>query len=145
MACPRATDVYFGQRPVANPGKVKRIRRSSTVTVVALRLPRQPLRRCSRRPRCLDDEIAGIVDRLEQRYPVEVVSGFDLEERVRGVYRQFGTAHLRTYVAIFVERLVRRSIDERSGSHQTQSRWRHGFRTLWRDAAVTLQQTLPLA
>ncbi|MGN9907604.1 three-helix bundle dimerization domain-containing protein [Phytohabitans sp. LJ34] len=61
-----------------------------------------------------DDEIAGIVDRLEQRYPREVVSGFDLEGRVRRVYRQFGTAHVRTFVAIFVERVVRRSIDEPS-------------------------------
>lgn len=61
-----------------------------------------------------DEAIAGIVDRLQQRYPREVVSGSDLEGRVRGVYRQFGTAHLRTYVAIFVERIVRRSIEEPS-------------------------------
>ncbi|GFJ96023.1 hypothetical protein Prum_096650 [Phytohabitans rumicis] len=43
-----------------------------------------------------------------------MVSAFDLEGRVRGVYRQFSTAHLRTFVAIFVERLVRRSIEEPS-------------------------------
>ncbi|WP_371871441.1 three-helix bundle dimerization domain-containing protein [Phytohabitans rumicis] len=58
--------------------------------------------------------MAGIVDRIQQRYPREVVSAFDLEGRVRGVYRQFSTAHLRTFVAIFVERLVRRSIEEPS-------------------------------
>ena len=59
-----------------------------------------------------DAEIAGIVDRLQRRYPREVVSGLDLEGRVRGVYRQFETTHLRTYVAVLVERLVRRSIEE---------------------------------
>lgn len=59
-----------------------------------------------------DEEIAGIVDRLQRRYPREVVSGLDLEGRVRGVYRQFDTTHLRTYVAVLVERLVRRSIEE---------------------------------
>jgi len=61
-----------------------------------------------------EEAIAGIVDRLQRRYPREVVAGFDLEDRVRSVYRQFGTAHLRTYVAIFVERIVRRSIEEPS-------------------------------
>lgn len=61
-----------------------------------------------------EEQIAGIVDRLQQRYPREVVSGFDLEGRVRGAYRQFGTARVRTFVTIFLERLVRRSIEEPS-------------------------------
>ena len=59
-----------------------------------------------------DEQIAEIVSRLQQRYPREQVSQADLEGRVRGFHRQFSTARIRTFVAIFVERLVRRSIEE---------------------------------
>jgi len=58
-----------------------------------------------------DEQIAEIVERIEQRYPREQISRAELEGRVRGFYRQFGTARIRTFVAIFVERLVRRSIE----------------------------------
>jgi hypothetical protein len=34
--------------------------------------------------------------------------------RVRGFHRQFNTARIRSFVSVFVERLVRRSIDQPS-------------------------------
>jgi hypothetical protein len=58
-----------------------------------------------------DRQIAEIVDRLRRRYPGELISGSDLEGRVRSSYRQFGAARIRAFVGIFVERLVRRSIE----------------------------------
>jgi hypothetical protein len=33
---------------------------------------------------------------------------------VRGFYHQFDTARIRTFVAVFVERLVRRSVEQAS-------------------------------
>jgi len=59
-----------------------------------------------------DVQIAEIVGRLQQRYPREQISRADLEGRVRGFHRQFSTARIRIFVAVFVERLVRRSIEE---------------------------------
>jgi hypothetical protein len=41
----------------------------------------------------------------------------DLERRVRGFHRQFDNAAIRTFVAVFVERLVRRSIEEPSSEN----------------------------
>jgi len=61
-----------------------------------------------------DAQIAEIVGRLQRRYPREQISRADLEGRVRGFHRQFSTARIRTFVAVFVERLVRRSIEEPS-------------------------------
>ena len=61
-----------------------------------------------------DEQIAEIVGRIQQRYPGEQISRAELEGRVRGFQRQFSTARIRTFVAIFVERLVRRSIEETS-------------------------------
>ena len=63
-----------------------------------------------------DEQIAEIADRLQRRYPGERISRADLESRVRGFYRQFDTARIRTFVAVFVERLVRRSIEQPSAA-----------------------------
>lgn len=59
-----------------------------------------------------DRQIAEIVDRLRRRYPGEQISRADLERRVRNSYGQFGAARIRAFVGIFVERLVRRSIEK---------------------------------
>jgi hypothetical protein len=61
-----------------------------------------------------NEQIIEIVGRLQQRYPAQQTSRADLEGRVRGFYHQFDTARIRTFVAIFVERLVRRSIEQSS-------------------------------
>jgi hypothetical protein len=58
------------------------------------------------------EQIAEIAGRLRRRYSSEQISGADLEARVRGFHRQFDTARVRTYVAVFVERLVRSSIEQ---------------------------------
>jgi hypothetical protein len=63
-----------------------------------------------------DEQVNEIVDRLRQRYSREEITPADLEGRVRGFYRRFETARVRTYVAVFVERLVRHSIDDPSPS-----------------------------
>src|SRR6476660_8170008 len=59
-----------------------------------------------------DEQINDIVLRLEQRYPDNQISHVDLERRVRAFHRQFNTARIRSFVSVFVERLVRRSIDQ---------------------------------
>jgi hypothetical protein len=59
-----------------------------------------------------DEQITEIVGRLQRHYPSEQISRAELEGRVRGFHRQFNTARIRTFIAVFVERLVRRSIDE---------------------------------
>ncbi|GIE90937.1 three-helix bundle dimerization domain-containing protein [Actinoplanes regularis] len=58
-----------------------------------------------------DDQIDEIVGRLERRYTRDQISSADLDSRVRGFYRDFATARIRSFVSIFVERLVRRSIE----------------------------------
>jgi hypothetical protein len=59
-----------------------------------------------------EQQIAEITGRLARRYSREQISVADLETRVRRFYRGFDTVHVRTFLAILVERLVRRSIDE---------------------------------
>jgi hypothetical protein len=59
-----------------------------------------------------DAQIDEIVGRLRRRYTLKQISPAELEGRVRGFYRQFDTARIRTFVAVFVERLARRSIEE---------------------------------
>ena len=59
-----------------------------------------------------DEQISEIVGRLQKRYPAEQITRAELERRVRDVHRGFNTARVRGFVAVFVERLVRRSIDE---------------------------------
>jgi hypothetical protein len=61
-----------------------------------------------------DDQIAEITGRLERRYPPERISRSDLEARVRSAYKLFDTARVRTFVAVLVERLVRRSVEQAS-------------------------------
>jgi len=58
-----------------------------------------------------DDQIDEIVGRLERRYTRDQISSADLDSRVRGFYLDFATARIRNFVSIFVERLVRRSIE----------------------------------
>ncbi|GID98217.1 hypothetical protein Adi01nite_76290 [Amorphoplanes digitatis] len=58
-----------------------------------------------------DEQIGEIVGRLERRYTREQISSADLDSRVRGFYRDFAAARIRIFVSIFVERLVRRSIE----------------------------------
>ncbi len=58
-----------------------------------------------------DAQIEEIIDRLERRYTREQISSADLNSRVRRSYREFSTARIRKFVSIFVERLVRRSIE----------------------------------
>lgn len=60
----------------------------------------------------LDDQIDDIVERLQCRYNAQQISRTDLEDRVRGSYHQFDGAPIRAFVNVFVERLVRRSVDD---------------------------------
>lgn len=55
-------------------------------------------------------QISEIVENLERRYTRDQISTADLDSRVRSFYSQFDTAHVRNFVAILVEGLVRRSI-----------------------------------
>jgi len=55
-------------------------------------------------------QISDIVEHLLRRYTREQISLADLNRRVNGFYRQFDTAHVRNFVEILVESLVRRSI-----------------------------------
>ena len=64
-----------------------------------------------------DEQIDDIVERLQRRYTGQQISRADLEGRVRGSYHQFDRAPIRAFVNVFVERLVRRSVDELVG-HQ---------------------------
>jgi hypothetical protein len=57
-----------------------------------------------------DAQIDEIVERLRSRYTRDQISITDLGARVRGAYRQFDAARLRSFVSILVEGLVRRSI-----------------------------------
>jgi hypothetical protein len=58
-----------------------------------------------------DKQITEVIARLRQRFSPDQISSTELERRVRGFHRQFGTARIRTFVAILVERLARRSIE----------------------------------
>lgn len=58
-----------------------------------------------------NDQIDEIISRLERRYTRDQISSADLNSRVRGFYRDFATARIRSFVSVFVERLVRRSIE----------------------------------
>jgi hypothetical protein len=63
-------------------------------------------------------QIDEIVERLSLRFSPEQISEADLRGRVRGFYDQFARARVRTFIAIFVERYVRRSIEAPSLSSQ---------------------------
>lgn len=60
------------------------------------------------------EQITEIAGRLQRRYPSEKISRAELEDRVRGFHAMFDTASVRTFVAVFVERLVRKSIEQPS-------------------------------
>jgi hypothetical protein len=61
-----------------------------------------------------DAQVDAIVRRLQRRYPQNRISPAELESRVRGFYRQFEPARITTFVGVFVERLIRRSIEQPS-------------------------------
>jgi hypothetical protein len=58
-----------------------------------------------------DYQIEESVRRLERRYTREQISIAELTSRVRTFYGGFASARIRSFVSIFVERLVRRSIE----------------------------------
>ncbi|MET3426649.1 hypothetical protein BJ973_005861 [Actinoplanes tereljensis] len=58
-----------------------------------------------------EDQIVEIVSRLGRRYTRDQISTAELTSRVRTFYSGFATARIRSFVGIFVERLVRRSIE----------------------------------
>jgi hypothetical protein len=58
-----------------------------------------------------EKQIAEVVARLRRRFSAEQISSAELERRVRGFHRQFATARVRTFVAILVEHVARRSIE----------------------------------
>jgi hypothetical protein len=67
----------------------------------------------------LDDQVEDIVERLQRRYTAQEISRTDLEDRVRGFYRQFDGAPIRAFVNVFVERLARRSVDDEKAGTTT--------------------------
>jgi hypothetical protein len=58
-----------------------------------------------------DKQVGEIVERLRRRYTRTQISIADLDRLVRGFYQQFESARVRTFVAIVVERLVRRTVE----------------------------------
>jgi hypothetical protein len=80
-------------------------------------MPEQLVRQIAARPALpvspvTDNEnIEDIVGRLGRRYTPEQISRAELTNRVRAFYKDFAAARIRNFVGIFVERLVRRSIE----------------------------------
>ena len=58
-----------------------------------------------------NDQIEETVSRLGRRYTRDQISIAELTSRVRTFYDGFAAARVRSFVSIFVERLVRRSIE----------------------------------
>jgi hypothetical protein len=58
-----------------------------------------------------EKQVGETIERLQRRYTLTQISIADLDRLVRGFYRQFESARVRTFVAILVERLVRHSIE----------------------------------
>jgi hypothetical protein len=58
-----------------------------------------------------NENIEDIVSRLGRRYTRDQISIAELTNRVRTFYNGFAAARIRGFVSIFVERLVRRSIE----------------------------------
>jgi len=69
---------------------------------------RDPLPRSTSELR--ERNIREIIQHLRRRYPPETISNAVLEERVRTAYAGFATAHVRNYLAILVERMVRNTL-----------------------------------
>ena len=93
-------------------------------------MPEQPVRQIAARPalpaspgtgadpnasatieRTDNENVEEIVSRLERRYTRDQISIAELTSRVRTFYNGFAAARIRSFVSIFVERLVRRSIE----------------------------------
>jgi len=58
-----------------------------------------------------NDQVEETVSRLGRRYTQDQISTAELTSRVRTLYSRFAAARIRGFVGIFVERLVRRSIE----------------------------------
>ena len=57
--------------------------------------------------------VAEIVERLQSRYPGAPVDRAVLEGVVRDGFREFATARIQTFVAVFVERRARLFLEHR--------------------------------
>jgi hypothetical protein len=66
--------------------------------------------------------VAEMVERLQSRYPGAPVDRAVLEGVVREGYREFETARIRTFVAVFVERRVRLFLEHQARIHIGQRR-----------------------
>jgi hypothetical protein len=60
--------------------------------------------------------IGEITDRLAVRFPKATRS--ELDDRIRQAYTRFSTSRVQDYLAILVERLVRRSMEESGPARQ---------------------------
>ena len=61
--------------------------------------------------------VAEIVERLQSRYPGAPVDRAVLEGVVRDGFRELETAHIQTFVAVFVERRARQFLEHRRRVH----------------------------
>jgi len=65
-----------------------------------------------------DEQVDHIVERLQRRYADRQISRTDIERSVRQFSHRFENARIRTFANVFVERLVRKSIDEQAGDRR---------------------------
>jgi hypothetical protein len=66
---------------------------------------------------CDERQVAEILERLQLRYPGAPVDRAVLEGVVREGYREFETARIQTFVAVFVERRARMFLERRASVH----------------------------
>lgn len=60
-----------------------------------------------------EEQIEQIVKRLSGRYPTDRISLAELEMEVRDGYRELDDVAVRAFVAVLIERLVRRHFEKR--------------------------------